>query len=1076
MSTNIKHKREQQFESILAGLNQKQAKAVSNIEGPMLVIAGPGTGKTHMLASRIGKILQQPDIQPQNILCMTFTNAGVVAMRERMLKFIGPEAHNINIYTFHSFCDSIIRNNLDRFGHQNLEPITDLEQIEVIESLIDALPFENPLVKGSLNPHSAVSQLRDLFSRIKQEGWVVEDLNKKIEAYIKELPFKEEFLYTRKYKEFKKGDVKQKKVDQAIEKVSRLKAGIALFPKYEAAMKKISKYEFADMINWVIKAFKEDDAFLGIFQEQFQYIMVDEYQDTNGSQHELLHLLTSFWDAPNLFVVGDDDQSIFEFQGARLANIVDFHNEYQSSIELVVLDENYRSSKKILDGSKTFIEKNVERLINQISGLTKELIASNKTVADFPEDPKFVRYPNPLQECFDITDQIEALIASGVQPQEIALIYKKHAISEPFIEIFSKRGIPFDTVRPQNILDEYLVDQIVNFLLYLDSEFSSPNAGDYILFEIMHYRFLGLERSDMQEIALHRSSFKKGERPSLRSVIAQPIEELSKLNLANPEAVSNFSKLLNELIQDTANIPFYILVEKVLNNTGWIKYLINEPNGLENLQIVQTFKDFVKKEMRKNPKLDINTLVVMMEKMSKNRIQLNLKNFAQGGNKVQLMTAHGSKGLEFDYVFMPNCNKGDWTRKNAMGKFSYPDTITLSGSSDHEEVNRRLFYVALTRAKRHLHVSFPSVNFNEKKQESAPFLNEYMEAIGKDAAEEVVFPADKMLEYMGAMQIQAVAPKVRALDATIIDKLLQGFQLSASALNTFLRCPLSFFYERVIAVPTISSPQASYGTAIHRALQEMYNPVTEHQKLLDLPAVLQVFEEEMQKQAGYFEPAFFKNRMALGQNNLTLYHEFFKNDIPPAVHTELQVYKTQIDGVPIGGEIDRVNYYNDSKEVTIVDYKTGRHVNARLKAPSEKEPYGGNYWKQLYFYHILFKAAHPTKKVRKAEIYYTNPEKITNEFIVKGLDYRLEDEMLVRSWIKETYDKIMKHDFYEGCGEPSCTWCNFVKNNELNIEVLSTEQALMESDLFDEPETTEEEKNTDSSKAEDQDQGQGSLF
>jgi len=1075
MSNAIKQRREQQFEEILSGLNTKQAKAVSNIEGPMLVIAGPGTGKTHMLASRIGKILQQPDIQPQNILCMTFTNAGVVAMRERMLKFIGPEAHNINIYTFHSFCDSIIRNNLDRFGHQNLEPINDLEQIEIIEKLIDNLPFENPLVKGSLNPHSAVSQLRDLFSRIKQESWVIEELYQKIDAYIKELPFKEEFLYTRKYKEFKKGDVKQKKVDQAIEKVSRLKAGIELFPKYEAAMQKASKYEFADMINWIIKAFKADDSFLGLYQEQFQYIMVDEYQDTNGSQHELLHLLTSFWDAPNLFVVGDDDQSIFEFQGARLANIVDFHNEYKSSIELVILDENYRSSKKILDGSKTFIEKNLERLINQIPGLTKELIASNKSVSDFPEDPKFVRYPNPLQECFDIADQIGALIASGVEPQEIALIYKKHAISEPFVEIFSKKGIPFDTVRPQNILEEYLIDQIVNFLLYLDSEFSSPNAGDYILFEIMHYRFLGLERKDLQEIALHRSSFKRGERPTLRAVIGKSIEELCDLNLSNPQAIVNFAKLLNELVQDTANIPFYILVEKVLNNTGWIKYIIDEPNGLENLQIIQTFKDFVKQEMRKNPKLDINTLVVMMEKMKKNRIQLNLKNFAQGGNKVQLMTAHGSKGLEFDYVFMPNCNKADWTRKNSMGKFSYPDTITLSGSSDHEEVNRRLFYVALTRAKRHLHISFPSINFNEKKQESAPFLNEYMEAIGKETAEEKIFPTEKMTEYLGAMQLQTVAPSVRALDKTVIDKLLQGFQLSASALNTFLRCPLSFFYERVISVPTISSPQASYGTAIHRALQEMYNPVTEHQKLLELPAVLKVFEDEMQKQAGYFEPAFFKNRMALGQNNLTLYHNFFNEDIAPAVQTELQVYKTQIDGVPIGGEIDRVNYYDNEKEVTIVDYKTGRHVSARLKPPTDKEPYGGNYWKQLYFYHILFKAAYPNKKVRKAEITYTNPEKITNKFIVKGLDYRLEDEMLVRSWIKESYNKIMQHEFYDGCGEPNCTWCNFVNNNELNIAVLSSEDEIMSSDLFDEQEV-EEEKILPVTSAEEQQEGQGSLF
>ena len=1055
MSSAIKQSREKGFVEILEGLNPKQQRAVTNIEGPMLVIAGPGTGKTHMLASRIGKILQMPDIMPQNILCMTFTNAGVVAMRERLLKFIGPEAHNINIYTFHSFCDNIIRNNLDRFGHQNLEPITDLERIELIENLINELPYENPLVKGSLNPLSAVSQFRDLFGRIKQEGWEVQDLYQKIEAYIKDLPLREDYIYKRKSGNNNKGDVKQNKVDQEVDKVNRLKAGIALFPKYEEMMNKAAKYEFADMINWVIEAFKNDDGFLGLYQEQFQYILVDEYQDTNGSQHELLHLLTSFWDAPNLFVVGDDDQSIFEFQGARLANILDFYQDHQNTIEMVILDENYRSSKKILDGSKVFIEKNQERLINQIAGLTKELIASNSKVANFEQKPQFFKYPNPLQEAIDICDKIEKLIAEGVPPSEIAIIYKKHAISDPYVEIFTKRKIPHDTVRPLNILDSPLIDKLTKFLFYLDTEFRAPNSGDYLLFEIMHYLFLNLERHDLQQLTLYRSQFKKGERPSLRSLIAKDEKELSEIGIKNPESVINFSNLLAGLIQDTANIPFYILVEKVLNHTGWIKYLLTVDNGLEYLQTVQTFKDFIQLEIRKNPKFDINALVIMMDKMRTNRLQLNLKNYAQGGNKVQLMTAHGSKGLEFDYVFMPNCNKSDWTRKNTQGKFSYPDTITLSGSSDAEEVNRRLFYVAITRAKRHLQISFPSVNFNEKKSESAPFVNEFMEALEIEAAVEKVVPEKKVLEYLGTMQTMAEAPKIEALDSTIIDKLLKGFQLSASAFNTFLRCPLSFFYERVIAVPTISSPQASYGTAMHRALQEMYSTVNEDKKLLEIADVLKVFEEEMNKQAGYFEEAFFNNRLDLGRNNLKLYHRAFKATIPPEVKTEMEVYHTHAEGVPIGGEIDRVNFY-DNKEVEIIDYKTGRHESSRLRPPSTKEPYGGSYWRQLYFYHILYKAHSPGHRIRSAKIVYTNPDKRTEAFTVKDLEYRAEDELQIRDWMKDAYARIMKHDFYEGCGEENCTWCNFVKDNQLNIEVLDTEEEYMADTMHDDPAVIEE--------------------
>ncbi len=1072
---NVKATRDQAFEEVLAGLNEKQSRAVDKIDGPMLVIAGPGTGKTHMLASRIGKILQSADVQASNILCMTFTNAGVVAMRERLLKFIGPEAHNVNIYTFHSFCDSIIRNNLDRFGRQNLETLNELEQIEYIHSLIDELPYENALVKGSLDPHMAVGPLRNLFSSIKQEHWETNDLLEKIGSYLKGLPDDPDFQYKRKYKTFNAGDPKQKLIDAAVQKMERLKAGIEMYPKYEALLKKHSKYEFADMINWVIEAFKKDDDFLGRYQEQFQYILVDEYQDTNGSQHEVLQLLTSFWEDPNLFVVGDDDQSIYEFQGARLANIVDFYKDHQKNIDLVVLDNNYRSSKKILNGSKIFIEKNEERLINQIPNLTKELIAANPTVADFPAVPTFVKYPNPFQETFDICAQIEQLLADGVEPKSIAIIYKKHAISEPFVELFTKRGVPFDTVRPSNILEEHLTGQIIDILEYLDLEYRSPNAGDYKLFDILHFRFLQIPRADLQKIALYRSTFPKGERPSLRAIIEKPIAELETIGLSAPKIIHGVHKLLEEFIQDTANIPFYVLVEKILSRSNWVSYLVKEPNGLQSLQIVQTFKDFVKQELRKNPKLDIQALTSMMDQMSSNRISLPLKNYAQGGNKVQMMTAHGSKGLEFDYVFMPNCNRGDWIRKNHMGKFSYPDTITLSGSSAHEEVNRRLFYVSMTRAERHLHLSFPAVNFNEKKQEPAPFLNEYMEAVGVENVEERVFPEDKMPEYLASLQIQSDAPRIAELDKSSIDKLLKGFQLSASALNTFLNCPLSFFYERVISVPTISSPQASYGTSIHRALQEMYGPVNENKQLLAVPEVLNVFEEEMQKHAGYMDLAFYNNRLDLGKNNLKLYHDFFKNQIPAKVQLEMAIYQTQVDGVPIGGEIDRVNFSENEKEVRIIDYKTGKHKSARLKPPSEKEPYGGNYWRQLYFYHILFKAQYPTKSVLDASIVYTNPEKQTGEFLMKGLDYRGEDELLVRGWIKDTYAKIMDHDFYQGCGKPTCKWCDFVNTNELNLEILETEDELMESSLFDE-EKEESQAQEPKETKEVETKGQGELF
>ncbi|NCT95696.1 MAG: UvrD-helicase domain-containing protein, partial [Chitinophagaceae bacterium] len=367
----------EQFQKIYNSLNEQQRQAVDTIEGPVMVIAGPGTGKTQILGARIGKILLETDTNPDNILCLTYTDAGVIAMRKRLLGFIGPDAYKVRIYTFHAFCNDIIQENLSLFEKTALDPISDLERIALLKELIDGFPKNHPLKRYRGDVYYEVRNLQQLFSTMKREGWTPEYILSCIDRYIAELPTRDEFVYKRAYKQFKAGDLKQHKIDEETERMSKLRAAVQEFPRFQELMSRERRYDFDDMINWVIRAFETDKNILARYQEQFQYILVDEYQDTSGTQNRLVELLISFWEEPNVFVVGDDDQSIYRFQGANVENMQIFADRYQDSLLKVVLTNNYRSTQPILNVSKTLIERNTERLVNKNDGLSKELVAAN---------------------------------------------------------------------------------------------------------------------------------------------------------------------------------------------------------------------------------------------------------------------------------------------------------------------------------------------------------------------------------------------------------------------------------------------------------------------------------------------------------------------------------------------------------------------------------------------------------------------------------------------------------------------------------------------------------------------------
>ncbi|MDF1865465.1 MAG: ATP-dependent DNA helicase [Saprospiraceae bacterium] len=1025
------------FLTELNRLNEAQREAVEHIEGPVLVIAGPGTGKTHILTARIGRILLETDAQPHNILCLTFTEAGVLAMRERLLEFIGPEAHRVHIYTFHSFCNSIIQDNLELFGRHDLEPLSDLERVEIIRRILDELDINHPLKKGRADIYFYEKHLHDLFQKMKSEDWSIEFVKQKIEEYLEDLPNRKEYTYQVNRGEFRKGDLKNAKLDDTILRMDRLRSATALFPRYIDLLRKYRRYDFADMILWVLRVFEQNTALLRTYQEQYLYFLIDEYQDTNGAQNQIALRLIEYWENPNIFIVGDDDQSIYEFQGARLKNLTDFYKRFESHLKLILLKDNYRSSQNILDTSRALISKNEKRIVHNVShlGVDKILVAKHSAFSKSKVLPQVLEYPNRLQEEVDIVRQIEGLQKRKSPLREVAIIYAKHKQARNLIELLERKGIPYNTRQKVNILDLPMIQNLRMFLDYLQAEYIKPYSGEHLIFKILHFDFLKILPSDLAKLAVHLAKFDYKKRPTWRVAIGDLIL-LKKLKLKDANAIVDISTTIEYLLSNFASISVISTLERLINRSGLLRNLLKSEDKIWLIQVLNTFVNFIKKETNRNPRLTLVRLLETLKNMDGNRLPIEINKVVQMEDGVNLLTAHSSKGLEFEHVFMLDCVKEQWEPRNRRSSFQFPfpDTLTFSGEEDPLEARRRLFYVAMTRAKAHLYLSFSRNDSNGKEIQRTQFLDEIINGSDLEITQRILPP--ELLIDAQTILLQEVAPRLPNQDKATIDSLLEDFSLSVSSMNKYLYCPLNFYYENVLSVPTVMSEAASYGTAMHNALQFGFAKMMLSKAKVFPPAdeFIRLFREEMNKLQGNFSKKEFERRMKIGQQNMRNYYDQHGSTWHKKVRLEYELKNVEMDGIPLTGTIDRLELHSDNF-AHIVDYKTGNQDSKKMRRPkfdAGLDPYelvqkSGTYYRQLVFYKILYEYhRHHGREVKNAEISYLEPDSKGN-FLSKKIVFKAADIAFVKGLIKDTYEKIMAHDFYEGCG--TCKWCDFVRKN-----------------------------------------------
>jgi len=989
------------FDLLYKSLNDGQRRAVDSIEGPVMLIAGPGTGKTQTLTMRIANILLKTDAVPDSILALTFTESGVRAMRERLISIIGNTSYYINIHTFHSFASEIIQSNPDEFIiATEIEPLSDLERIHIFKEIFDELDLEilKPFNSKYYYLRTAISKIQNL----KREGIDTKEYKKIISE-------SEEML--------------QKDIDKNVE-LSKI------YELYQSKLKSYGRYDFEDMINFVIEKFKTSPALLQKYQERFQYFLVDEFQDTNFSQAELLYQLSSYWDPnPNLFVVGDDDQSIYRFQGASIENIIEFNKKYPNSLK-ISLTENYRSNQKIIDSAESVIAKNKLRISTAL-----KIDKNQKSKIKEAGNDKCISYgefSTSYTENHFIAQEVKKLIESGEKPNEIAIIYRNNSDAKDIADMFSRMGIEYTLEGGENVLESGLIIRLMHILKVILK--IRNKSEDIDLFTLLNYEFLEIKGLDILKL----SRFASTRKLNLFEAISH--SEIAESKIENLKVLKAFFEKIVYWNELSANVTFMKFLEQVIDESGFLNWILNKNNSYELLNKLNSFLSEVKRLNYSKKNLSLEVFLNYVDLMVDNGLGISEKTIDVETKAVKLTTAHKSKGLEFKHVFIPKFMDKKWG--NAINRdlvklpTSILKTIDLSNEkaikNQLEEDERRLFFVVLTRAKENITITSAKSNQTAKYQKIASpsmFLyeipNENINAIDIQKHEE---SASEILK-------QILTP-YKTEEITIDEKgflkdSLKNFKISASSLNTYLECGYKFKLEYLFKTPQQKTRSLILGSSVHRALEKANKDIQSKKPVL-IDKVLSDFSESLKSEI--LNDKEFSEIEKEGHSILKIYHETYKHEFYCEVENSiLHVEKffgwgfsrPLLDNkIHLQGKVDKIEILDKSKrEIKIIDYKTGM-PKSRGEILGETKMTDSGQFRQLLFYKLLIDLDDSFKyTVREVELDYIGhrsgkPKR--ENFIIKDSDI----ESLKETIRKVTAD-IKNLKFERTTDTHFCEMCRF---------------------------------------------------
>lgn len=982
--------------------NSKQQQAIDILNGQVMLLAGPGTGKTFTVIHRIEKMLAD-GVEPSSILCLTFSDAAASEMRQRLIKKMGVVASAVDIYTYHSFCNDLIKTYPDKFEMTSgVKLITDAGKISIMKECIDDanleffVPSRADRYFFTKNFISYVEKLKT--QRVsKDEYMACIDTNPVLMPRYKEL---ESEIYEREQAGNTKNKTRYNELEKIKTNIEKAKELWTLFELYSTKMINKNLIDFSDMINLVLTSFEEDSQFLSEVSNKYKYFLVDEYQDTNDLQNQIIFNLLDGNDEKNIFVVGDDDQIIYGFQGAKSDNIENFLTKYPNTT-VICLEENNRSTQTILDFSNLIVNQDENRLENNLYfkekyNISKKLTAKNPKIIVKDKKIKRIQFGEILQEFNYIVDDIKTLIESDFAPKtdedkidysQIAIISKKRAELQTFAELLKSKNIPFQIDEGKSI---FAIRSTILIYFYIKAMNNYLTSSDK-LFGLLLSEPFKIDQQDYNKILEEKRLWKKDESSDF-------ITLMRNLNgWKNPEKTTKFLETFDYLQDYASSNNLRNTVVEIINRTGLLTYFYKSgKNRSENLagirKIISEATDFQNSDSTKN----LSDFVKYLDDCFENEIDINLDKDSVVQNAVQLMTYHGSKGREFEYVYLPNLISSNWEDFRMPGEYKLiteevPDKDAAQAKKDSELL--KLLFVGITRAKHTLTISFADSN-NGKAQQITKYLEP---TVNYDFdSEQFECSADDLTTEFYRSVSSDVFDNQKAFKNEIEER-VKSVVLSPSRLNDYLSCPRKFFYVKVLGIDVEEADWdgANFGTLIHSLLERAVK-VAKESAYPTLEEILEKFRlgmDGMKFSSEAKKEKYFKQ----GQKLLTNYYPYF-SQIPISRITDIEFsfYGVDVDGDFITGKIDRIEKNSDGT-FELYDYKTGNYSSEKKIAPNEEKQ---NYFNQLCFYKYAYEKLTGNKVSKVGIIYVENHEKSVDKYLTD------DDMKYIETLIKDTYQNI----------------------------------------------------------------------
>ncbi|MDP3989142.1 MAG: ATP-dependent DNA helicase [bacterium] len=957
----------EQFTAAYERLNAHQREAVDTIEGPVMVIAGPGTGKTQILTLRIANILHRSDASPDAILALTFTNAGVYAMRERLLSIIGSRAHKVHIHTFHSFCNEIIQRYPEFFpriiGGSNA---SDALRYRIIESILDTGSFQ--YIRPSGDPFYYVTGIVRSLSELKREYINPDAFEALLDTRTQDLE-NDPDAYHEKGRWAGKMKGAYKDAFRSLEKNKEL---LTVYRMYEDALAREHLFDFDDMITEVVGVLERDGDFKMMLQEEYQYILADEHQDANDSQNRILDLLADFHDQPNLFVVGDTKQAIYRFQGASKENFLRFTKRYPDA-RVISLEKNYRSHQTILDAAHGLIPENP---LTACASHSPSMISVSQhaTVSD---------------EYAFLASHIGQRIKEGVTPGEIAVIYRKNAEAHGIARALESRGIGVVVESKQDVLT---IPPVCILLAQL--RLAAFLGDDAVLARALYAPFLPLSAGRAHELVISA----RMNREPIKSVVLR--EE--------PEVWNLFSSWSEYAHARSALDAFTAIVEE----SGFQTWALGQHNARELIDGVTTLFTIFKEIAQSIPRATLVQCLQYLETTETYRLA-GVHVSGDTNERVRLMTAHKAKGREFDYVYIAHVLESTWSGRAKREKFKLP-LFADSNEHDANEDERRLLYVALTRARKDLVLSYFTMRDDGSPQLPSVFIQE----IGQWCESH---PGTTMHDDTpeAFRSVSSIGPSIS--EREYLSSIFSHRGLSATALNNYLSCPWKYFFRNLVRLPEAMPPHLAYGRAVHKALEEFFKDMN-NGGVPRVAHLISVFSSALEKEPMTqvdLDVFIEKGRVALEG-----YVAFYEPNWHTNVRTEYRISGVQFsDTIVLSGSLDKLEIAPDGRSVVVVDYKTTT-PKSRNDIEGNTKDSSGDMKRQLVFYKLLLdRYAGDTYSFQAGEIDFIEP---TDSGVYKKERFEIQDDEVkeLADTIAKVGEEINTLSFWESrCEDKACEFC-----------------------------------------------------